>query len=210
MGNLVVPDQNVAQPSVEVTARQPFDYFAEQNRVRVEQQMRRKKNLVRIGMIGGVVLLVMIGLGTWWIIRRANNGTGEVLASGSSEEVVRLREVAEMEFRPTAYQDAAGNYVLDGDIGAAKAVFEQALKDWRNRNYVDQIRLAAMSFYGNSGYYAEVVEMAEQVNVDNLQTDQKVMYYNLASNSYGQLGETEKQEEYFQKAVVLNLLSEEE
>lgn len=207
--NELTPQNNIPQNNItHQVGYQPIDYFAEQNRVRAEKRAKRKK-LIRIMIIvGGVLLLLLAGLTVLLLINIPSQNDGTVLSADSIEEVERLRELAETNFAPTAYENSQGEAVLEGDIESAAAIFTSALKDVRNRNYTNQIRLSAMSFYYYNGYYQEVVSYAENVDVNKLTDDQKVMFYNLAALGYEGIGNVIKSNEYMNEAIRLNILGE--
>ena len=141
------PSQPPAEPvefkskDIGIETAKPQDTFAKQRKEAEKHQQKtrrtRKILIIVFSVIGG---LALIGLIIWlviWLVQ-LNQPVEEppvdsptVLVSGSDEEILDLRDAAQ-----DAYDDT------DDDLGAADAVFEEALQNDPDAQYAEASNLA--------------------------------------------------------------------
>ena len=177
------PSQPPAEPvefkakDIGIETAKPQDTFAKQRKEAEKRQQKtrqtRKILIIVFSVIGG---LALIGLIIWlviWLIQ-LNQPVEEppvdsptVLVSGSDEEILDLRDAAQ-----DAYDDT------DDDLGAADAVFEEALQNDPDAQYANQIRLSQLMFYFANNQYDLVREHFDAIDPAALSLDQQSTYYN--------------------------------
>lgn len=196
------PDAKVAKSEVKVANRQPIDYFAEQNQNRAEKKRKTAKKR-RIAIIVGVILaLIAIAVTVTLIVIDAqrpkptvsddNDGSGNADLAG----VQNLNEEIEEAFAPTYSVNENGDVVVEGDLEAVEAMFKAALANPANKNRIDTIHLARIVFYTSIMDNQRVVEIADEVNPENLNNSEKVKFYNLTYLAYTALGNSEQAGRY--------------
>ena len=206
------PPQPPAEPvefkakDIGIETAKPQDTFAKQRKEAEKHQQKtrqtRKILIIVFSVIGG---LALIGLIVWlviWLVQ-LNQPVEEppvdsptVLVSGSDEEILDLRDAAQ-----DAYDET------DDDLGAADAVFEEALQNDPDAQYANQIRLSQLMFYFANNQYDLVREHFDAIDPAALSLDQQSTYYNIGSIVYSASGDTERADEYLDLVYQLSLES---
>lgn len=201
------PTTQVAQPqkpavqfhsaSIDPAAKKA-DYFAEQNQKAAAEKTKHKKITKKVLLIGiPVLVLAIIAVVLAIIFLPKQTVTPDdpempTISTGSTEEITKLRDYAQ-----SIYDGTAGT-VTTG-LAAADEMFDDAIAaaEANGGGNLDQVRLSRMLFYVNLGDYQGILDTGNEVNPDNLSTNQRATYYNLLALAYTVQGNSERATEYY-------------
>lgn len=180
---------------------QKQDPFAEQNQKAAIEKQKQTKTRNRGLIIGGIVLAVVVIVAitvAFFVIR--NNAT---TPSEKNEETANDLYDEVMDKINASTPSATGP--SSTDISDANVIFEDAISQAtadNNTGEADALRVAQMLFYVNVGTnYSEMIRIGEEVqNIEALEPQQQLQYYNIMANAYTATGQTEKASEYYVKA----------
>lgn len=214
----VKPTTQVAQPqnptvqfhsaSIDPAAKKA-DYFAEQNQKAAAEKTKHKKitkKVLLISSIVAVLLIAMVILLIFLFKKPAENTPAEentATAQGVYDEAMaKINSIYNGNSTSSTTPSAA-------DIGAANEIFESAIVDAGNANNTgeaDALRVAQMLFYVNiSTDYSEMIRIGEEVkNIDALELQQQLQYYNIMASAYAMQNNPEKANEYYNKAAEIS------
>lgn len=188
-------------------AGQPKDYFAEQNQKQTAEKAKRSKQIKRallIGIpafalvVGAIVVIVIINFNKPVVTpSEENQQTANSIYDKVMDKVNKLRPALATPGASTAPSESA--------VAEADQVFESAIAEAteiRNVGEADAIRVAQMLFYISVGTdYAKMLEIGETVeNIDALELQQQLQYYNIMANAYARVDNEEKAAEYYAEA----------
>lgn len=204
MGEPKEPSSTLPKSSGPVLDRQ-IDFFAEQNQKMAEKKQKMKKIRKILIIVGSILAVVIIAIVAILIVNRVRHASSPVVEeSGSSSDgnsemvgVQDLNEKIEEVFKPTYSVDESGNVVVSGDIEAAEKSYEAALANPANKKRIDTIYLAQIVFYASLSDNQRIVEIAEKVDPERLNTSEKIKFYNLTYLAYAALGNKEQADRYY-------------
>lgn len=172
------------------------DYFAKQNQERSDKKAKRKatfKKILPFAIAFGVV--VVVGLGTWGVIslinyinRPASEETTpdpSVITGKSSQDIYRYQAYLQQ-----VYDDS------DDSIEAVSQAVANTLETSNGQQYSAEVALAEMLLFQRNEHYEETIDRGLNLNPDVLDTEQKIIYYNMLSYCYSMIGNEEKSAEY--------------
>lgn len=170
------------------------DFFAEQNRQAEEKRQkseRTRKKVLPVAIIAGGI--VAAGLIIWGIVALIIAITTEppapdvpTIAGGTTEDISDYSDVLQEFFN----KDGGNN------LAAVEEAVNNTLGTNNGKEYADQVRLAELYILQNNGYYAEAVDKAQAINVDNLDLNQKISFYGVLYYCNTLLGNAEAANEY--------------
>lgn len=181
---------------------QKQDPFAEQNQKAAVKKQKQTKTRNRGLIIGGIVLAVVVIAAitvAFFVIR--NNATtpsekNEETANNLYDEVMNKINAS----TPSATGPSST------DISDANVIFEDAISQAtasNNTGEADALRVAQMLFYVNVGTnYSEMIRIGEEVqNIEALEPQQQLQYYNIMANAYVSQNNMDKANEFYNLAA---------
>lgn len=177
------------------------DPFAEQNQRRAEKEakaIKKRKQILWITIPTILVVLILTVIGIVYFATRVKDTFDDTIDFDNdtiTKDMSDLQDLAQDAFKNEVTQDESG-ITISGDTEAAEKIFEDTLANPANKEYANQINLSRMLFYIDNGKYESVIETSSGINPDELDGDQKVLYYNALNLAYAGLGDTEKSYEY--------------
>ncbi len=196
-------------PQVVASLRQPVDFFAEQNQKSAERKQKLKKALKWVIPVAAVLVMAAIGVAVFFIVRSAKNSNGPVVDDTPVDEtredaieaslkgVEKLNTTVNEVYKPTYTINESGEVTVDGDLAAAEATFEAAMKNPANKNRLNTIRLAQIVFYTSIMDYQKVVDVAADVDASWLNSSEQLRFYNLTYLAYKELGNEDEAGRYY-------------
>lgn len=170
-----------------------------------QRQATEKKRRRIIYLIAGIVSVIIIALVVWLIIaltsgKPSEPSSGEGDASSNEEAYendTRFESVPEDVSK--VYENAQKTYTDNGDVSAATKIFDDAIATAQEENNsvkVSQIQFTQTSFYSTSNQPEEVIKIKDIINADNLNNEQKGIFYNLVYLAYYDIGDYANAEYY--------------
>ena len=183
-------------------ATRPKEYFDEQNRKNAEKKKQDNKNRKMILIIGAAIVgvLALIGI-IWLVVIKANEPTNDpgtrvpIITNGSDEEVSKIREYLQDVYNNTNKENS--NNDDQSKLNAADEALNDILNEPGGQEYINQINLAKMLFYFDNGLYSNIIAIKDSIDVNSLQPEQQITYYNTLYVTYQSLQDYEKANEYF-------------
>lgn len=206
-GNVAGSNPVQFNSAMSAKADQPKDYFAEQNAKRNEKKKKRSKQIKLALIIGiptsilvvcAVVALVILNFNKPVVTpSEENQQTANSIYDKVMDKVNKVR--------PALTNPGASTAPSEASVAEADKIFEDAIAEAteiRNVGEADAIRVAQMLFYISVGTdYAKMIEIGEKVeNVDALELQQQLQYYNVMANAYAREDNSEKAAEYYAEA----------
>lgn len=96
---------------------------------------------------------------------------------------------------------------VQGAIAAVNEYFAQQSADIQNDIQQNNYKFIQMNFYNDNGQSEDVISIANEMNIDILDEDQKAQCYGMLMNAYTNIGDMENSDYYFQ--LLLNIASDE-
>ena len=193
------------------------DPFAEQNRKAAEkkaaQEAARKKAMpyVKIGsIVAGCVAVIAIIVTVVLVVTHDSDASYAPEISGSSEDYDRKKDEKTdddyLENIAGTGETPENNPQEDeGLIAGVNQIVQNTLETVGGQNNTNAVLCAQAYFYFNNGYYQEVVNTIEQINLDTLDNTIKSSIYEVAANSYYWLGDEEKADAYYDLLLAIPL-----
>ena len=167
------------------------DPFAKQNQEVAEKKAKRaeaRKKLqpyVKWGAIGlgaaaviAVVVVVLVNL------LKQPEYNGPTISGDSSEDVIDFRGKLQEIYDET------------DDLDKVNEAVDELLGTSEGKKYKSQIKLAQAGFYWENGDLLAADEVLDDVDFDNLATQQQMQYYNIRALAAQFQGNSEKENEY--------------
>ncbi len=200
---------NSSQPDIEFTtsnigrwASKQENPFAEQNRKtaakkRARAEKRQKARPIAVIAVSAVAIAAAIWGLVVLIISLINRPDIQtpVISGTTTEDIAEYRDQLQNFYnrRPDASDEERLQDVKDA--------IDRTLNTSNGKAYADQVRLAEIGFYENNGMPQEVVDIADQIDPENLSAKQQLEYYNSLANSYYALGNIERSDYYYTKVL---------
>lgn len=197
--------------------------FAEQNRKnQAKKQERNKKREKATPYVVVISAITVISLAIWGlvviIVALSNPKDGIIVPTitGSSEEdIVSYRDQLQQFYNQKKDEQLGEDEVLySPDLGMEMTFeidpqvkqellndVEQTVQNTLNtpngRKNANAVLCAQAYLYYNNGYYQEVVDVLQQIDLEQLSNNVKINIYEVAANSYYLLGDEESANEYY-------------
>lgn len=205
------------------------DPFAEQNRKAAEkkaaQEAARKKAMpyVKIGsIVAGCVAVIAIIVTVVLVVTHDSDASYAPEISGSSEDdILKYQDLLQQFYDRKKDEKTDDDYLEniagtgetpennpqedEGLIAGVNQIVQNTLETVGGQNNTNAVLCAQAYFYFNNGYYQEVVNTIEQINLDTLDNTIKSSIYEVAANSYYWLGDEEKADAYYDLLLAIPL-----
>lgn len=165
--------------------------FAEQNRRSSEhKQAQKDKHRRLMPYVVLVICVAVVGLVTWGLIVLILTSAGG--RDSADEPVIADNSLGAALDYSKVLQD---NYdQQSGNAEQKLTVVNQMVNDavQLDSGVTNSLRLAQATFYFKNGFYADSLEILEQLDLEKLTTEQQWGYWNLMYYIYAALGDTEE------------------
>ena len=180
-----------SNPSTQ-TAKAP-DYFAEQNRIAAEKKkLSQKKGKIAAIVLGTIALVAIVGV-TVALVVALNRPEGDTVSVPNVQPIITSDSTAMIKNLQAHAQEAYG---AKHDLAAVMQLFseQQAVTD---PSYLNQLRLAQITFYVTNGLYQQSANLEREIESDKLPLEQRGIFYDAMYSTYLGLKDNEKAGEYF-------------
>ncbi len=172
-----------------ITARQedPFKEHKARAAERKKQNEKTRKMILIILIVG--LLILLTGLGIWWIIA--------TLSRPEPEEMTFLQDETIKDIQTSANEiyNAESDDSDEQNIEGAVEYYEEQKNEAATIDDRNRITIAEMLFYAANSYPERVVEVGDGINPDDLPLDEALTYCNAVVNAWNSLGEPENAEQ---------------
>lgn len=192
--------------------------FAEQNRKDAEAKAKREQKIkrARIWVWIGCGVLVVLALVSAVVVMTYDpkEKYAPEIAGSSQADIVDYQGILQQFYNKKKDEKTEGqdlddkpagtgttpelspelNQELMGDVNE---VVQNTLGTASGKENLNAVRCAQVYFYYNNGYYQELVETAQQIDLEGIDAGVKANVYEVMANAYYALGDEENGDKYF-------------
>lgn len=178
---------------------QKIDPFAEQNAKRAEKKAQTKKQAKKGIFISIIVVIILIIAAIVCFLLIKNNQPDDrpwmndipSIDNDSDDSVNKIQR-----YLQEVYNDNTSGNTKSAKLESANQATAAIIDHGDNSSYTNQIVLAQIKFYLTNGYYDEIIDKIPKVNVNSLNPQQKLSFYNCLMLAYQAQGNQTKYDEY--------------
>lgn len=146
----------------------------------------------------GVLLVAILGLAVAVVVVTTTKGQQqeEIADTGSEEEVLSPAEQAAADY---AKVDDINRQLGPMSVEEAQAYLDKQLPQYLGTSMEFRVRMMKLWVYINDGWYDDALALAETMDEESYEGQDKVDYYNALIATYAGLGNEDMRKAYMQK-----------